>query len=71
MKLTQDGQITANILATVLKLKKDGTVGMSLDNLRQITPTTGITLTPIQYRDAFARIAKTKFASFAKDSCHE
>lgn len=62
--ISQEDRIVANILATLLRLKAKSVAGMSVDNLRQIVPTTGITLPPAAYRERFNRIATTKFSGF-------
>lgn len=49
--------IKKNIAAQIRKLKADGIVGMSIDNLRQITPTTGVTCAIPMYRPLFAQAA--------------
>ncbi len=49
--------LTRNIRQTIRKAKKAGTVGMSLANLKQITPTTGLTCDPGEYHREFPRIA--------------
>jgi len=56
--LTADEQaIKTNIETTIHQLRKDGTVAMSMDNLRQITPTTGVRLPVVTYPNVFASVA--------------
>lgn len=49
--------IKANITAKIKELKADGTVGMSLANLRQITPTRGVSCSIPMYPGLFAAAA--------------
>lgn len=50
--------IKANITAKIKELKADGTVGMSLANLRQITPTKGVTCAIPMYPRLFETAAR-------------
>ena len=49
--------IRGNIKATIKKAKKDGIVGMSLANLKQITSTAGVTVSVSEYHQQFGVIA--------------
>lgn len=56
--LTADEQaIKTNIEAAIRQLRADGTVAMSMDNLRQVTPTTGVRLPVSTYPQVLASIA--------------
>lgn len=50
--------IKHNIAAKIKELKAKGTVGMSLSNLRQITPTKGVTCAVPMYPRLFEQAAK-------------
>lgn len=54
--------IQGNIRSTIAAAMADGTTGMGLNNLFQITPTTGVTCSVAEYRllfgDAAAKVAK-------------
>ena len=61
--------IEKNITETIMQIQKDGTTGMALSNLRQITPTTGVTVPVHQYGEMFQTAAlkigkKLKFPIF-------
>lgn len=58
--------IEENIRRIVKSLRSDGTVGMSLANLYQITPTSGVMLSDREYRSEFERIARKVAPGFAK-----
>ena len=49
--------LTDNITKTIRKAKRSGTIGMSYGNLKQITPTTGLTCHPAEYHRLFPQIA--------------
>ena len=49
--------LTANIRKTIRKARRHGTVGMSYGNLKQITPTTGLTCHPTEYHRLFPQVA--------------
>lgn len=51
-------QVEKNIRSTIKAAKKRGTVGMSTANLKQITPTRGVTCTPAEFHREFPVIAK-------------
>ena len=54
-------EIERNIRLTIRRIKQQGTCGMSIPNLLQITPTPKVVPTPKQVVDyplVFARIAK-------------
>ena len=50
--------IKANVTKKIRELIDGGTVGMSLANLYQITPTQGVSCAVPLYRPMFERIAK-------------
>jgi hypothetical protein len=50
--------IRSNVTAKVEQLIADGTTAMSLVNLLQITPTTGVTCAVPMYRGLFDEIAR-------------
>lgn len=49
--------IANNIHLTILRMKRQGTIGTSVDCLRQNTPTNGVACHPSQYNELFADIA--------------
>jgi len=56
-------QIRVNVIKKVAQLKRLGTVGMSLDNLCQVTPTppyglTGEASSPVHYRQLFSEVVR-------------
>lgn len=47
-----------NLIETAIRnARRDGITGMSLANLKQITPTTGLTCPPAEYHRVFPEIA--------------
>lgn len=54
---TTEKTLTQNIRSTITKAKRRGVVGMSLANLKQCTPTTGLTCPPGEYHREFPRVA--------------
>jgi hypothetical protein len=67
-----DQELRRNIAKTIQKLRKEGTVAMSLDNLRQVTPTPLTTNgapvggnVPWQYAQRFEAVVKSE-AAFVK-----
>jgi hypothetical protein len=56
-----ESAIANNIQLTILRMKRQGTIGASIDCLRQNTPTKGVDVHPGQYNAMFADIA-TKVA---------
>lgn len=52
------------IRATVRELRADGITGMSLENLKQVTPTRGLTCAPAAYHGAFAEVALSTARDF-------
>ena len=55
---TTEQVIKSHIGKTITKLKRVGTVAMSMANLFQVTPTTGVSCSVSQYRPLFETIAK-------------
>lgn len=57
--------MVANVKAKVKELRRDGTTGMSIANLRQIVSTKGITVAPAQFdsllRDAIDQSRLTSY----------
>ena len=49
--------IRSNVTAKIRELKADMLVGMSITNLRQITPTNGVTCAVPMYRSLFKQVA--------------
>lgn len=49
--------LSQNISATIRRIKRDGVTSMSFSNLKQITPTTGLTCPPAEYHRLFPQIA--------------
>jgi hypothetical protein len=56
--------LVVSIRTVVSDCKADGTVGMSLSNLKQITPTRGLTCHPAIYHQAFEIAAKRAAKGF-------
>lgn len=55
---TQSEQaIDRNVRLTILRMKRQGTVGASVDYLRLNAPTKGVDVHPSQYNSMFAEIA--------------
>jgi hypothetical protein len=50
--------LEANIREAIRKAKRSGTTGMSYANLKQITPTDGLTCHPAAYHREFPRVAQ-------------
>jgi len=57
MKMASADKMYDLIKKTIRKARRDGITGMSLANLKQITPTTGLTCPPAEYHRAFPEIA--------------
>lgn len=55
--MTTNDAITSNVTAKIKELIADGTIGMSINNLRQITPTNGVTCAVQMYRSLFKQVA--------------
>jgi len=55
--MSTENVIRSNISKTITRLKKDKITAMGLANIFQVTPTTGVTCHPGQYRDLFNKIA--------------
>ena len=53
-----DKQLKANISKAITAAKRRGTTAMSLRNLLQVTPTTGLTISVSSYHADFERIAR-------------
>lgn len=49
--------IHSNVTAKIKELIADGTISMSITNLRQITPTNGVTCAVPMYRSLFKQVA--------------
>lgn len=47
-----------HIMGAIRKARKDGVTGMSYANLKQITPTTGLTCHPAVYHRTFPQVAQ-------------
>lgn len=50
--------ITKNIRETIAKLKRDKVCGISVQNLKQITPTKGVLVSVAEYHREFETIAR-------------
>ena len=59
--------LVVSIRKVVSDCKADGTVGMSLANLKQITPTWGLTCHPAIYHQAFEIAAKRAAKGFVTE----
>ena len=59
--------LVVSIRKAVKAAKADGTVGMSLANLKQITPTRGLTCHPAIYHQAFEMAAKLAARGFVTE----
>lgn len=55
--MTTNDAIRSNITAKIKELIADGTSSMSITNLRQITPTNGVTCAVPMYRSLFKQVA--------------
>lgn len=51
--------LSHNIGKAIKDLKKDGIRSMSMENLKQVTPTTGLTCLPGEYHRLFPEVAAT------------
>lgn len=68
MTLEQATHILVVSIRNVIRdCKADGTAGMSLANLKQITPTRGLTCHPAIYHQAFEKAAKLAAKGFVTD----
>lgn len=56
MKTTTE-RLSENIAKAIRAAKRDGTVAMSLANLKQVTPTLGLNCTPSEYHQLFPEVA--------------
>ncbi len=63
--------IEHNIRKAIRKAKSQGTTGMSMCNLFQVTPTTGVTVQPASYRPMFEDAARKIVASVKFDLIEE
>ena len=50
--------IRSNVTAKIRELMSAGTIGMSIANLRQITPTNGVTCAVPMYKSLFESVAR-------------
>lgn len=57
MKTTTE-VLTQNITDTIRRIRRDGVVGMSYANLKQITPTRGLRCHPAEYHRLFPQVAE-------------
>ena len=55
--MTTNDAIRSNVTAKIKELIADGTSSMSITNLRQITPTNGVTCAVPMYRSLFKQVA--------------
>lgn len=56
--MTTNDAIRSNVTAKFKELIADGTIGMSINNLRQITPTNGVTCAVPMYKSLFESVAR-------------
>jgi hypothetical protein len=49
--------LSQNIIDTIRQAKRDGTTSMSFSNLKQLTPTTGLTCSKSEYERLFPELA--------------
>lgn len=49
--------LTQAITTTIKAVKRDGATAMSIGNLKQMTPTRGLTCSPAEYHRMFPEIA--------------
>jgi len=50
-------QLEKNIADAIKAAKRDGIVGMSMRNLKQVTPTRGLTISVAEYHATFDEVA--------------
>lgn len=58
MNAQNESNVRNNIASAICQCKRGGTTGMSVANLFQITPTTGLTCYPAIYRQEFSELAR-------------
>jgi len=51
-------QLEKNITDAIKTAKRDGVVGMSIQNLKQVTSTRGLRMSVSEYRNTFDEVAK-------------